>query len=98
MGQGQYEEVHTKSQRLWVKTYQSALVPLNTLLLVGIGVRVALNGASVTTEQTVQSRADLVATASLNGVALSATGLEEVGTLLSVTYLPMLVVVPRLPL
>lgn len=40
----------------------------------------------MTTEQAVQGRADLVAAASLDGVALSATGLEEVGTLLSVTY------------
>lgn len=67
-------------------TYQSVLLPLNTLLLVGVGVRVALNGAGVTAEQAVQSRADLVATAGLNGVALSATGLEEVGTLLRVAY------------
>lgn len=68
------------------KTYQSALVPLNALLLVGVGVRVAVDGAGVATEQAVQGRADLVAAASLDGVALSATGLEEVGTLLSVTY------------
>lgn len=67
-------------------TYQSVLLPLNALLLVGVGVRVALNGAGVTTEQAVQGRADLVATASLDGVALGATGLEEVGTLLRVAY------------
>lgn len=63
-------------------TYQSVLLPLNTLLLVGIGVRVAVDGAGVTAEQAVQSRADLVAAASLDGVALSTAGLEEVGTLL----------------
>lgn len=66
-------------------TYQSVLLPLNTLLLVGVGVRVALNGASVTAKQAVQGRADLVAAAGLDGVALSAAGLEEVGTLLRVT-------------
>lgn len=68
-----------------IETNQSVLFPLNSLLLVGIGVRIALDGASVTAEQTVQSRADLVAAASLNSVALGTTGLEEVGTLLSIT-------------
>lgn len=73
--------------RTWRRgTYQSVLLPLDALLLVGIGVRVALDGTSVATEQAVQSRADLVAAASLDGVALGATGLEEVGTLLGVTY------------
>lgn len=52
----------------------------------------------MTAEQTVQSRADLVATTSLDSVALSATGLEEVGTLLSITYLSLSVVVLELPL
>lgn len=47
----------------------------------------------MTTEQAVQGRADLVATASLDGVALSATGLEEVGTLLRVAYRSGLAVV-----
>lgn len=69
-----------------VGTYQSVLLPLNTLLLVGIGVRVALDGASVTTEQAVQSRANLVTATGLDSVALSAPGLEEVGTLLRVTW------------
>lgn len=83
-------------QSLRGATYQSVLVPLDALLLVGIRVRVTLDGTSVATEQTVQSRTDLVAAASLNGVALGATGLEEVGTLLSVTYLPLLVVVLKI--
>lgn len=77
--------IWTESVSFWLQTYQSILLPLDALLLVGIGVRVALDRAGVTTEQTVQSRANLVAAASLNGVALSATGLEEVGTLLGVT-------------
>lgn len=80
---------------MFIQTYQSTLVPLNTLLLVGIRVGVTLNGTGVTTEQPVQSRTNLVAAASLNGVALGATGLEEVGTLLSVTYMLLLVVLPK---
>lgn len=60
-----------------VDTYQSVLVPLNTGLLVGVGVGVALGGASLTTEETVEVGADLVGTASLGGVALGATGLEK---------------------
>lgn len=66
-------------------TYQSVLLPLNALLLVGIGVCVALNGTGVTAEKTVQGRANLVAATSLDSVALSATGLEQTGTLLCVT-------------
>ena len=68
-----------------MSTYQSALIPLDSLLLVGIRVGVTFNGTGLTTEQTVQSRSDLVAAASLDSVVLSATGLEEVGTLLGVT-------------
>lgn len=60
-----------------VGTYQSFLVPLNTGLLVGVGVGVALGGTSLTAEETVQVGADLVGTASLGGVALGATGLGE---------------------
>lgn len=36
-------------------------------------------------EQAVQGRSDLVAAASLDGVALSTTGLEQTSTLLSIT-------------
>jgi len=53
-------------------------------LLVGIGVGVALNSTALAAEEAMKSRTSLVAAASLNGVALSAAGLEEVGTLLSV--------------
>lgn len=66
-------------------TYQSVLLPLNALLLVGIGVCVTLNGTGVTAEKTVQGRANLVAATSLDSVALSATGLEQTSTLLCVT-------------
>ena len=57
--------------------YQRALVPGDTGLLVGVGVGVALGLASLTAEETVQVGADLVGTASLGGVALSATGLKK---------------------
>ena len=58
-------------------TYQSVLVPGNVSLLVGIGVRVALNGAGLTAEETVQVGADLVGAAGLDGVALSTAGLQQ---------------------
>jgi hypothetical protein len=67
------------------RTYQRALVPGDALLLVGVGVGVAVNGTAGAAEQAVERRADLVAAASLKGVALRATRLEEVGTLLGVT-------------
>lgn len=54
-------------------------------MLVGVGVGETLNLTGLAAEETVQSRADLVALTLLQGVALSATGLEEVGTLLGVT-------------
>lgn len=65
---------------------EGLFVPLDALLLVGIGVGVAVNGTRLAAKQAVQGRADLVAAAILNGVALGATGLEEVGTLLSISY------------
>lgn len=64
---------------------EGVVVPGDALLLVGIGVGVALDGAGLAAEEAVQGRADLVAAILLDGVALSTTGLEEVGTLLSVT-------------
>lgn len=64
---------------------QGLLFPGDTLLLVGVGVGETLNLTGLAAEETVQSRADLVALTLLQGVALSATGLEEVGTLLGVT-------------
>ena len=66
-------------------TYQRVLVPRDALLLVGIGVGEALDLAGLAAEETVQRRADLVALAVLQGVALGAPGLEEVGTLLGIT-------------
>lgn len=73
---------------VWFKVrsaYQSVLVPLNGLLLVGIGVCVSGDRASLASEQAVQVGTDLVSLTITESVALSASGLEEVGTLLSVT-------------
>lgn len=56
--------------------YQSVLIPGDTSSLVGIGVGVTLDGTSLTTEQTVQVRTNLVGATSLGGVALSTTSLE----------------------
>lgn len=67
--------------------YQSLVVPLDALLLVGVGVGVTLDRTGLTAPEAVQSRADLVAAVLVDGVALSATGLEEVGTLLEITYI-----------
>ena len=64
---------------------EGLLVPLDALLLVRVGVGVALDGAGLAAEQAVQGRADLVGAAGLDGVALRAARLEEVGTLLGVT-------------
>lgn len=58
-------------------TYQSLLVPLNTGLLVGVGVGVALNGTGLTAKQTVELGADLVGAVGLDSVALRATGLSR---------------------
>ena len=66
---------------------QSVFLPGDALLLVGVGVGEALNGTSLAAEETVQIGTDLVGTALLDSVALSAAGLEEVGTLLGVTTL-----------
>jgi len=66
-------------------TYEGVLVPGDALLLVGIGVGVAVDGAGLAAKEAVESGADLVALTLAESVALSAAGLEEVGTLLSVT-------------
>lgn len=50
-----------------------------------IRVRETSNLSGVAAEEAVKLRANLVALASLEGMALSAAGLEEVGTLLGVT-------------
>ena len=63
---------------------EGVLVPGDALLLVGVGVGVALDLASLAAEKTVKHGADLVALTLLQGVALSAAGLEEVGTLLGI--------------
>lgn len=65
--------------------YQSVLVPLNGLLLVGIGVCETLNGTSVAAEKTVQVGTDLVSLTLTESVALSTSCLEEAGTLLCVS-------------
>lgn len=88
--EGKKAMLDSRIQQLWVRengglAYQSAVIPGDALLLVGVGVGVAVDGAGLATEETVQGRADLVAAASLNGVALRAAGLEEGSTLLGVT-------------
>lgn len=75
---------HSANGSLYM-AYKSIVVPGDSLLLVGIGVRVTLNGSGLATEKTVQVWADLVSLSLLKGVALSASGLEEVGTLLDIT-------------
>jgi len=67
-------------------THEGVLVPLNALLLIGVRVGEALDLTSVAAEKTVKVGADLVALALLQVVALCAAGLEEVGTLLLVTF------------
>jgi hypothetical protein len=69
-----------------VCTHQSVLVPGHASLLVGIGVGVALGRAGLAAEETVQVGADLVGTTSLDGVALSTAGLEQLGALSRVTW------------
>lgn len=64
---------------------EGVLVPGDALLLVGIGVGVALDGASLAAEKTVQSRSNLVAAVLLDSVALSTTALEHLDTLGNVT-------------
>lgn len=66
-------------------THQSLLSPDNALLLVGIGVGETFYLSRLTSEQAVQVRTDLIRAAGLEGVALSAAGLEKVRTLGIVT-------------
>ena len=65
---------------------ESVLVPVDSAVLVGIGVGEAGNLARLAAEETVELRANLVALAGLQGVALCATGLEETSALLGVTW------------
>ena len=71
---------------------KGVLLPLDTLVLVGVGVRETGDLARLAAEETVELRADLVALAGLQGVALCAAGLEEVGALLHVTWRELSVV------
>ena len=57
------------------EAYQSVLIPGDALLLVGIGVGEALDLTGLTAKEPVKVGSDLVGTACLEGVALSATGL-----------------------
>ena len=68
-----------------LSTYQSVLVPLDALLLVRVGVREALDLASVAAEEAVEVGSDLVALALLQVMALRASCLEKVCALLLVT-------------
>lgn len=72
-------------------TYQSVLVPGDISTLVGVGVAVAFGLTSLAAEEAVKVGADLVGAAALNSVALVAAGLEELGTLASVTWSEKLV-------
>jgi hypothetical protein len=56
-------------------------LPHNALVDVGGGVGEALSLARLAAEETVEVGADLVGTASLEGVALSAAGLEDTSAL-----------------
>lgn len=58
---------------------------MDTLLLVGISVRVSSSLARDSSKDTVKVRTDLVGATLLSGVALETSGLEKVGSLLSVT-------------
>ena len=59
--------------------YQSVFIPGHTSAFVGISVGVALNGTCLTTKQAMQVGANLIGTASLSSVALSATRLKQLG-------------------
>jgi len=63
---------------------QGVLVPINALLLVGIGVGVSLDLAGLASEESVESGPGLAGSAGLDGVALLAAGLEELGALCGV--------------
>lgn len=58
-------------------TYQSALIPCDTLLLVRIGIRVALDLTRLTSEKAMEVWAGLVALALLQVVALRASRLDN---------------------
>lgn len=64
---------------------QGLVIPDDTLVLVGVGEGIARGGTALAAKEAVQVGSDLVAAVGLDGVALSTTGLEEVGTLLEIT-------------
>ena len=64
---------------------QSVLIPCNALVHVGSGVRVSVCLTGLAAKDTEQVGTDFVWSATLKGVALSTTGLEETGSLLNVT-------------
>lgn len=68
-------------------------MPCNALLLVGVGVGETLDLTRLAAEKSVKVRTDLVGLARLQVVALSAAGLEETSTLLSVTCYALSVLV-----
>jgi len=68
-----------------VGAYQGVLVPLNTLLLVGVGVSVSLDLAGLASEESVESGSGLAGTTGIDGVTLLAAGLEELGALCGAT-------------
>lgn len=68
-----------------VQTYEGILVPVDTSVLVGVGVGVTVDLTGLAAHQTVELGADLVGTSSINGVALSAASLEKLSTLGGVT-------------
>jgi len=64
---------------------ESVITPGDALALVGVGVSVSGDLAGLSAPKSVKVGSDLVALTLLEVVALSATGLEEVGALLGVT-------------
>jgi hypothetical protein len=65
---------------------EGLLSPGDALVLVGLSVRVTSGLTRLASEDTVQVRTDLVGTASLGSVALSATSLEELGSSSGVSF------------
>lgn len=61
------------------------VIPLDGLLGHGGGVRETLVGSGLTGEETVEVGSDLVGSTGVDNVALGATGLEELGSVSSVS-------------
>jgi len=87
----QSTESHLSSGNVFLRVLeileQSLLSPDNALLLVGIGVGETFYLSRLTSKQAVQVRTDLIRAAGLEGVALSAAGLEKVCTLSIIAFL-----------